>query len=235
MEVSAADTTIDAAAVVEQTFAKDSWTQQDCEQLCAALFAMNNGADKFRAFAGQLFAESPDPTGAAAVKIGIVQYLLGDFEQAAKTLGASTDNPDRRWYQGLCYRRLSKYDRAIEEFARAADRGWDENHAKVAMAQCQCLAGDIDAAAKAVDDLTGCADVSSYHVLHGMVLEAQGDYEQAEEAYGEALEVDPASSEAMFRLAFLYDMHGDEDQAMELYEQCLQTPPIHLRDRKSVV
>jgi DNA-directed RNA polymerase subunit alpha len=226
MEVTAADATMDAAAVVEQTFTKDSWTRQDCERLCAALFTMDNGADKFRAFAGRLFAESPDPTGAAAVKIGIVQYLLGDFEQAAKTLGASTDNRDRRWYQGLCYRRLNRYDRAVEEFARAADRGWDENQAKVAIAQCQCLARDLDAAAKAVDDLAGCADLSTYHVLRGMVQEAQGDYEQAEEAYGEALEIDPTSSEAMFRLAFLYDMHGEEDQAMDLYEQCLQVPPI---------
>jgi len=226
MEVIAADTTMDPAAVVEQTFAKDTWTQQDCEQLCAALFTMDNGADKFRASAGWLTAESPDPTGAAAIKIGIIQYMLGDFEQAAKTLGAGTDNRDRRWYQGLCFRRLSRYDRAAEEFARAADRGWDENQAKVAIAQCQCLAADLDAAAKAVDDLAKCADLSDYHVLRGMVLEATGDYEKAEESYGEALEISPASSEAMFRLAFLYDMHGEEDQAMELYAQCLQTSPI---------
>jgi len=227
MDATVAETTINARAVIEEIFAKETWTQQDCRQLCEALFTMDSGADKFRAFANRLLADSPEPSGAAAVRAGLVQYLLGDFEQAVKTLAAGTDNRDRRWYQGMSYRQLSLYDRAAEEFTRAADRGWDENQAKVAAAQCQCLAGDIDAAEKAVKSLARCSDLSDYHVLRGMVLEARGEYEQADDAYGEALEVDPANSEAMFRLGFLYDMHGDEEQAVEMYTQCLQNPPIH--------
>lgn len=60
-----------------------------------------------------------------------------------------------------------------------------------------------------------------------MVLQAQGDLEKAEEAYGKALDLDANNSAAAFRLAFLYDLEGDEDQAIELYQQCLKTPPVN--------
>ena len=96
------------AAQVDDIFAKETWTQQDCNNLCALLFQMPTGTDKFLTLAGKMIYEHPEPTGAAAVKVGMALYLRGQFEQAAKTLAAGTDNRDRRWYQGLCYRRLAR-------------------------------------------------------------------------------------------------------------------------------
>ena len=215
-----------AVTQVEEIFAKDTWTQQDCEQLYVLLFEMSRGTEKFRTLAGRFLAGNADPTGTTAVKAGIALYMLGNFEEALRALGAGTDNRDRRWYQGLCCRRLSQYDKAIEEFIRAGDRGWDESEVRLAAAECQLLSGDTDAAEKAVGSLAKLTDVSEYHVLRGMVLQNRGQYEQAEEAFGEALDLDPNTPSAAFRLAFLYDMHGEEDQAIELYEQCLQHPPV---------
>ncbi|NQU75567.1 MAG: tetratricopeptide repeat protein, partial [Planctomycetes bacterium] len=212
---------------MQEIFAKETWTQADCCQLHSLLFRISNGTEKFRAFAGQLLAGQAEPTPMAAVKAGIVQYMLGDFEQAIQTLAKGTDNRDRRWYQGLCCRNLAKYDRAIEEFDRAASRGWDDAQTKVAIAQCRCLAGDLESANKAVQSLVGLSGFSEYHVLRGMVMQAEGEYDGAEEAYGEALDLDHKNTSAAFRLAFLYDMHGDEQQAVELYEQCLLNPPVY--------
>ncbi len=221
------DSAVADSALVEEIFAKDTWTQDDCRQLYAALFNVTNGADKFRGFANRTLAAAPDPSGAAAVKAGLIHYMLGNFAEAASALAAGTDNRDRRWHQGLCYRKMELYSKAIDEFTLAADRGWDEAEAKVAVAQCQCLAGDTAAAEKAVEQLASNTGLSEYFVLRGLVAEAASDYDSAEEAYGEALELDPKSQSALFRLAFLYDMHGDEDQAVDLYAQCLETPPVN--------
>jgi len=224
---SAPVTALPPAEEVDAIFAKDTWTHEDCRRLYELLFMMHDAESKFVEAIGDMRAETPEPAGVAAVKMGIAQWMLGDFTAALDTLGRGTDNRDRRWYQGLCSRQLGQYDRAIEEFTRAGDRGWDAAEAKIAAAECQCLAGDLDAAGKAAGKLAKHADRSAYHVLRGLVCQSRGEYDEAEEAFGEALELDPQNSTAAFRLAFLYDMKGDEDQAVELYEQCLRTPPVN--------
>jgi DNA-directed RNA polymerase subunit alpha len=213
---------------IEAIFAKETWTHQDCSQLYTLLFTLQDGAGKFQAYCGGMLRAEAAPTGTAAVKAGIALYMRGDFEKAQATLAGGTDNKDRRWYQGLCFRNMGQYEKAAEEFSRAAERGWEQAAAQIAMAECQCLAGDLEAADKAVKRLSQAAQVSEYHVLRGMVLQAQGQYAQAEEAYGEALDLDPKNSGAAFRLAFLYDLQGDEQQAIELYEQCLKLPPVNV-------
>lgn len=223
----AAEASIDAEAVVEEIFAKDTWSAQECQELYRTLFGMTRAADRFRAWVAALAAETPEPSGAAALKLGLAQYMLGDFEQAAKTLAAGTDNKDRRWYQAQCYRKMGRYASAIENFERAADRGWDAGEAAVAAAQCRHLAGQLDDAASAVKTLADHSGLPGYHVLRGLVLEGQGDYGAAAEAYNEALEIDEDDADALFRLAYLHDMHGEEEQALELYDQCLAHPPIN--------
>lgn len=216
-----------AMTEIEELFAKDSWTESDCDVLFRRLFQLESGAEKFRTLAGRVMGENPDPTGTAAVKVGIIEYMMGRLDDALVTLVKGTDNRDRRWFQGLCYRKLEQYDKAIEEFERARERGFDEDRISLQIAQCQCLNGDTDAAAKAASKMASLSDNCEYHVLRGLVAEAAGEYDQAEEAYGEALDIDNDNPSAAFRLAFLYDMHGDEDQAIELYEQCLKTPPVN--------
>lgn len=215
-----------ALGLLDDLFAKDAWTNEDVQKLYQALSVARSAQDRFHALASRLMRDSGEPAGAAAVKLGIVQYLTGDIETAAKTLAAGTDNKDRRYYQALCYKQLGQYDKAAEEFARAGDRGWDEAEVKLSVAECQVLAGDADAADKSLEKLAKLADRSQYHVVRGLVEQARGNQDEAEEAYGEALDRDPNDSEAAFRLAFLYDMYGDETQAVELYSQCLRNPPV---------
>lgn len=221
-----ADTATDASAVLSEAFAKDTWTHEDSQAIYKALYQMRGSADKFRAMVEQARQTDPEPSGVAAVKIGIAEYMLGRFEQALETLAAGTDNKDRRWYQGQCCRQLGLYKRAIEEYTRAADRGWPEEDVGIAVATCLALDGQIDEARKAADKLTRYSENSNYHVLLGLIAQAEGDYDAAEDAFGEALDLDPTNAAAAFRLAFLYDMNGDESQAIELYTQCLRTPPV---------
>ncbi|NLF31296.1 MAG: tetratricopeptide repeat protein [Planctomycetes bacterium] len=223
----AAEAPVDVDAVIEEIFAKDTWQAQDLQELYRVLFQASRGADRFRAHVSVLTSETAEPSGAAALKLGLAQYMLGDFEQASRTLAAGTDNKDRRWYQAQCYRRMGRYAPAIENFERAADRGWDAGEAAVAVAQCRCLDGDLDDAAAAVKTLAPHSQLASYHVLRGLVLEGRGDYAEAANAYNEALEIDENNQEGLFRLAYLHDLHGEDDQAMELYAQCLTHPPIN--------
>ena len=104
---------------------KETWTAADCEELSKRLSQGRGGPAKFRASLAKMEAESPDPKGAAALKIGVARYMLCRFDEALDAFGSATDNKDRRYFQALCYKQLKDYPRAIEELGRAKDRGWD--------------------------------------------------------------------------------------------------------------
>ena len=207
--------------------AKDSWTIDDHDEILKQLSALGNAPVNFRQVLAQLEAETPEPTGAAAVKIGIARYMLCRFGRALEALGEATDNKDRRYFQALCYKELRQYDRAIEEFQRAVDRGADETKIGVAMVEAQALGGDLDGARKALQKLAKrIADSADQHYLQGLVYELAGNSEQAGESYEKAHQADPGHAVATFRLAYHYDLHGDEEQAIKLYHECLRTPPV---------
>ena len=54
--------------------------------------------------------------------------------------------------------------------------------------------------------------------------ERQGDRIAAIDAYQAAYTADPDHSEVCFRLAYMVDLIGEEDEALHLYEQCVQKP-----------
>lgn len=53
----------------------------------------------------------------------------------------------------------------------------------------------------------------------GLLYEKDGDYVQAMENYQKAVDKDNTFIPAVFRMAYLSDLHGEEEYAMELYEK----------------
>ena len=71
-----------APTTLDDLFAKELWTQQEVQALYQRIYASPMGVEKFAALAGRMLAENAAPSGAAAVKAGIAQYMLGRFEDA---------------------------------------------------------------------------------------------------------------------------------------------------------
>ena len=68
---------------------------------------------------------------------------------------------------------------------------------------------------------------SKYLDAAGAAQEA-GDRVAAIEALEAAFTADPDNPEICFRLAYLLDLVGEEDEAIHLYEQCAQRPSPHI-------
>ena len=66
---------------------------------------------------------------------------------------------------------------------------------------------------------------AEYHYTLGRALEDLGRYEQAVEAYQAAVAADERFRPARFRLAYILDLRGDEERAIEQYEKCIATWP----------
>lgn len=212
----------DVKAELEAMAARESWTAEDCRQVRELLLRVSEPVRTLRELAASLAGENPDPAGSAAVKLGIIRYMLLEFGTAAELLAKGTDNKERRFYQGLCHKQLQQWDQALEAFQWAEERGWDTREATLQVAEVQCLAGDVAAAARSLGRFakSSQADPDWYRIT-GMVQEMQGEYDQAVESYETARQLEPGHAGATFRLAYHYDLHGDEEAAIELYRECV--------------
>jgi len=217
---------------LEAIVGKETWTVEDRDTMLAALFSGPDAARKIRTILSDLETANPQPKGTAALKIGIARYILCHFEAALEVFSDATDNRDRRYFQAMCHKHLKDYNRAQEEFQYARDRGWDPVAIGLEIIEIQALAGDIDAADKALAKLSKkLSKDARYHYLRGLVDEFSGKAETAADSYIRARQIDQNHDGATFRLAYFYDLHGQEEEAIELYQQCLQTPPIYVNAR----
>lgn len=213
---------------INEIVAKDTWTGDDYTQLLAELYEITDGPNTFKAILHKMESETPEPTGSAALKIGIGRYMLCRSEQALEALAGATDNKDRRYFQGLCYKATCKYDLAAEQFALSADRGWDKTEAQMQLAEVKALGGDLDEAGKILAKLAGSSgETAQYKYLEGLLAELAGKGDEAIEAYQQARDLDPACAVATFRLAYYLDLHGAEEEAIDLYKECVSQPPLH--------
>jgi len=213
---------MDAVEELEQIVAKESWAAEDCLRLQALFCALKEPAQKFRRAAAEMAAASREPTGAAAVKLGIAKYLLCDFPEAADLLARGTDNKERRFFQALCCKALRQWPKALEMLDYAEDRGWDAHQVSLVRAEVQVLAGDVDAAAKTHERFARSSQSDpDWHCVAGTIAELQGDYDRAVASYETARQLRPGHPGATFRLAYHHDLHGDEQTAVELYRQCI--------------
>lgn len=214
--------------LIEEIAARDTWSAEDHRELLEQLFATSGGVDRFRGVVRRLEQEDPEPSGAAALKIGIARYMLGRAESALEALSDATDNKDRRYFQGQCHKLLRQYDKAAEQFRLAADRGWDGDEINIRLCELDALAGNLEQASKQLDKLEGkLGETADFHYVRGLIAELSGDGAQAVEEYQRARDVQPDHSSATFRLAYFHDLHGEDEAARELYEACVSSPPVH--------
>jgi DNA-directed RNA polymerase subunit alpha len=204
---------------------RDSWSFADYRELMDQLLATNAPTKKMRAVLAELDS-GVEPKGAEALKLGIANFIICRFGQALDALAKATDNKDRRWFAAQCYKNLRQYAKARDELALARDRGWDADQVAVEEIELLALDGDLDAAEKALAKYAK-ADSSQGHYVRGLIAELRGFYVQAAEAYETARDADPEHPIATFRLAYLADRYGNDEEAIDLYRECLAHPPVY--------
>ncbi len=88
----------------------------------------------------------------------------------------------------------------------------------------------LDEAAAGLKNISPTSEedrVQKYH-LEGYMSERRDAWTDAVASYRMVLELDPDHTETLFRLAYVLDLHGDDEEAMLLYEKCVAEPPAHV-------
>jgi DNA-directed RNA polymerase subunit alpha len=172
------------------------------------------------AFAGKTEQELSRPGRKNYLALGAALAALGRYRQAAETLEKADDSKEKHLELAFCLRKTGQYDKAIESLDKAAKAGADVLAVNCAKASVWRLKGDFASAAKVLAACENYQKVSAlYHYTIGRCLQAQGQYDAAIENYQTAVEIDPLFSKALFHLAFLLDIRGDEQAAIDYYKQ----------------
>jgi len=210
---------VDVAGVVEQAHPSSDEILALRASVCTDPAARKAVAD----YVANLPSDSAE--GAAdkklALKKGLALWCVGRESDAAEWLTHSGENVAQAFY-GRSLLACGQPGAAV----KALEGHGDDAAVAPVLAEAYACLGDSENCAKAAKAVTAPAE-SAY--LKGRILDLECDRPGATEAYHDALDADEGHSGALFRLAHGETLYGDEDQAIELYRQCIETtcPPVN--------
>jgi DNA-directed RNA polymerase subunit alpha len=152
--------------------------------------------------------------------VGVGLYLVGRCKEAAEKLAGATDSKEKYVYWAYALRGVGQFPKAIEALTKAAALGADPLAVAMEKVATYRMAKDYTAAEKEIGSCTNYKGVSAeYHYQWGRLQEVQGFYTQALENYQIAVDLAPNHQQALFHLAYRYDLAGDEEAAIGYYQQ----------------
>jgi len=188
---------------------------------------------RLREASGVLRDKAREATGVEAertrMRLGIVEYLLGRTSTAVEHLRGAGNNGLALYYLGRTLEARGEFTAAAEAFERAGRNGYDQTLATLQRAGCLRGAGQRDQATAIFKGIESQASkTAEYHYQLARSLADAGDTPGAARHYEQALDIDPHHAEALFHAAFLNDLYGNDDEAIQLYERCMGRAPVHV-------
>lgn len=164
-----------------------------------------------------------------ALQIAVGCYLQGRAAETKSWLSHCPASTLRSYLEAQCHREQYQWGQALEEFKQAQDAGWDRMTCQIGQAQCLIGLSRFEEASRVLDKTAQEGrHRPDWLCVAGLLAECQGDNEQAMDRYQAALAIDEDHAPALFRLAYVCDLYGEDERAEELYRQCTDGPCVHV-------
>ncbi len=163
------------------------------------------------------------------LRLGVGEVLLGRYHSGLEYLKRAGDLGMAFYFRGLALENLLRHEPAAESFAQAAKLGYDPKNAELKRAGALRRAGKIDEAKKIVGAQQKAGGATAeYHFQQGCLLAAEGESLLAAAEFEKVLAIDKDHNGALFEFAYLNDLHGNDDVALDMYKRCTERPPVPL-------
>lgn len=187
--------------------------------------------------------KAPSGTSESHLRLGVGEVLLGRYSAGLSCLKQAGDLGMALYFQGLAYENLQKYAEAAGAFAQSAKLGYDARNSElrragalrrlgrmeVADGKVEAGLAKVEEAKKILEGLEKTVGSSAeYHFQRGAILAAEGDLEPAAAELEKALSLDRDHNGALFELAYINDLYGNDDAAVDFYKRCTERPPVPL-------
>jgi DNA-directed RNA polymerase subunit alpha len=163
------------------------------------------------------------------LRLGVGEVLLGRYQSGLDHLKKAGDVGLAHFHRGIAFENLQQWNEAAAAFAAAAKAGYDAPTAELHRAGALRRAGKVDDAQKILNSLKNLAGQSAeYHYQRGSILANEGELTQASAEFEKALALDRDHTGALFELAYINDLYGNDETAVDYYTRCTQRPPVPL-------
>jgi DNA-directed RNA polymerase subunit alpha len=219
---------MDFTGTVQTLLQQEPFDETALQSVRQVAFASDKAMQDFDSFVNQRMQASEARSPGEALRIGLSLCVLSRFEEALPFLEKAQDSREKFLYLGRVQRTLRNYTPARHAFDKAAKAGLSAGIVAVEQARTQIAAGETDAADKILQAVAQPDRGADWHVASAKILEARGQRGDAQRVYEQALDLDHTNPEAAFRLAYLADLEGDDEQAVDYYESLVDTGPVHV-------
>ena len=164
---------------------------------------------------------------------GYCYYILGDLTDAEATLKGQKHSEWSYYYLIRTYWNLKDVDRAVKLVEEAHRKFPDSPLLGYLLVELLVKSGRGEAVPSLLEKLETLDGTSSdYAFYRGRYEESEGEYRTAIDLYREAVSRNHKNVEAYFRLGYLLDLYGRDDEyandeAVVAYENCLKVAPVH--------
>ncbi len=163
------------------------------------------------------------------LRLGVGDVLLGRYSTGLGHLGKVGEHGMAHFFRGLALEYLQRWDDAAKAFAASSAAGFDAKLSDLHRAGALRRGGHEEEARAMLDGLEKLASSSAeYHYQRGSLLAAEGELVAASIELEKAIELDRHHTNALFELAYINDLHGNDDVALDYYKDCIKRPPVPL-------
>ena len=206
---------------------RDPLTRADLSELMSK--AIGPQAAGFRTAAHTLVDEADEGDDRIRTRAGVACFYLGQPMRAISLLESCTKEGLAQYYLGQSLSVVDRHEEAAEAFQRASDLGFEPVEAVLRRAGEILSTGDDAEAEKLIRSTKGeGARLAEYSFQMGRIMAHRGDALGAIEYLERAVDMDPQHSRALFALAMQSSLHGNDDEAVRLYERSLAKPPYFM-------
>jgi DNA-directed RNA polymerase subunit alpha len=163
------------------------------------------------------------------LRLGVADVLQGHYRDGLAHLEKAGDVGLAHFHRGIALENLQRWAEAAAAFAAAAAAGFDPRPSELRHAGALRRAGSVEEARTILGSLENLAGSSAeYHYQRGSFLAADGELIAAAAELEKAVALDRDHTGALFELAYINDLYGNDDVAVDYYKQCLRRPPVPL-------
>ncbi len=127
-----------ATNVKQLVLTQGTFGPQEIHQITEALTEDSQNHRALREAVNEMEA-SEDRSPAAAVRLGVCQYILGRYNQAYDTLKTGDGGALAHFYLGKTYVALEEYEPALQSYTAAAKAGYDADIAPWLASMCSAF------------------------------------------------------------------------------------------------
>ena len=171
-----------------------------------------------------------DRTPAAAVRLGVCQYLLGRYRQATDTLRSADGGALAHFYVGKSQFALGHYAEAIKAYQAAKTAGYNGDDCALAISETLRYQKELKKSLETLDKLSGAVEQTAEYLYQrgSTVAAVGGNPTEVIALFERAVEVDGRHPGALFGLAVENDRRGNDEIALSLYQRAAATFPSNV-------